>query len=104
MNDPRLDYKNEFPVELVNPDISPYKKTNTGVDYVITLDSGLSGPHVFISSIVQALTVACVPTGMNAGVCIFPRWVSIKPHLANLSFFNTLKANFFNAIKKIIEI
>ena len=25
MNDPKLDYKNEFPVELVNPDISPYK-------------------------------------------------------------------------------
>ena len=53
MNDPKLDYKNEFPVELVNPDISPYKKTNTGIDYVITLDSGLSGPHVFISSIVH---------------------------------------------------
>ena len=53
MNDPKLDYKNEFPVELVNPDISPYKKSNTGIDYVITLDSGLSGPHVFISSIVH---------------------------------------------------
>jgi len=53
MNDPKLDYKNEFPVELVNPDISPYKRSNTGIDYVITLDSGLSGPHVFISSIVH---------------------------------------------------
>ena len=42
MNDPKLDYKNEFPVELVNPDISPYKNSNTGIDYVITLDSGLS--------------------------------------------------------------
>ena len=53
MNDPKLDYKNEFPVELINPDISPYKRSNTGIDYVITLDSGLSGPHVFISSIVH---------------------------------------------------
>ena len=53
MNDPKLDYKNEFPVELVNPDISSYKRSNTGIDYVITLDSGLSGPHVFISSIVH---------------------------------------------------
>ena len=53
MNDPKLDYKNEFPVELVNPDISPYKRSNTGIDYIITLDSGLSGPHVFISSIVH---------------------------------------------------
>ena len=72
MNDPKLDYKNEFPVELVNPDISPYKNSNTGIDYVITLDSGLSGPHVFISSIVQAFTVAWVPTGIKAGVSILP--------------------------------
>ena len=53
MTDPKLDYTNEFPVELGNPDISAYKKTNTGVDYIITLDSGISGPHVFISSIVH---------------------------------------------------
>ena len=53
MTDPKLDYINEFPVELGNPDISSYKKTNTGVDYIITLDSGISGPHVFISSIVH---------------------------------------------------
>ena len=49
MNDPRLDYANEFPVELTAPDISSYKKTNTGVDYILSLDSGMSGPHVFIS-------------------------------------------------------
>ena len=53
MNDPRLDYANEFPVELTAPDISSYKKTNTGVDYILSLDSGMSGPHVFISSIVH---------------------------------------------------
>ena len=48
MHDPKLDYKNEFPVELVNPDISAYKRSNTGIDYIITLDSGLSG-HMFLS-------------------------------------------------------
>ena len=53
MNDPKLDYTNEFPVELVNPDISAYKRSNTGIDYIISLDSGFSGPHVFISSIVH---------------------------------------------------
>ena len=30
MNDPKLDYPNEFPVELTPPDISCYKNTNTG--------------------------------------------------------------------------
>ena len=57
MNDPRLDYSNEFPVELTAPDISSYKKTNTGVDYILSLDSGMSGPHVFISSIVHGLSL-----------------------------------------------
>lgn len=53
MNDPRLDYENEFPVEIVAPDISVYKKTNTDIDYIITFDSGFSGPHVFISAVVH---------------------------------------------------
>ena len=53
MSDPRLDYKNEYPVELVAPDISCYKNTGSGVDYIVTIDSGFSGPHVFISSVVH---------------------------------------------------
>ena len=28
MNDPRLNYANEYPVEILPPDISGYKKTN----------------------------------------------------------------------------
>ena len=59
----------------------------------------ISDPVFFISLIVQALTVAWVPTGMKAGVLIFPLCVSIKPDLAKLSFAKTLKANFFNLIK-----
>ena len=35
-------------------------------------ESIISDPVFFISSIVQALTVACVPTGINAGVLISP--------------------------------
>ncbi len=53
MSDPRLDYENDLPVELISPDISSYKNSNTGVDYVLTLDSGFSGPHVFVSSVVH---------------------------------------------------
>ena len=53
MNDPRLDYANEYPVEISAPDISGYKKTNTGVDYILTLDSGFPGPHVLITSVVH---------------------------------------------------
>ena len=47
-----LDYKNDLPVELISPYISSYKKSNTGVDYILTFDSGFSGPLVFVSSVV----------------------------------------------------
>ncbi len=42
-----------YPVNIQAPDISPYRKGNTGVDYVTTLDSGKSGPHVMLSAIVH---------------------------------------------------
>ena len=41
-----------YPVELSPPDIAPYRKGNTGVEYVSVLDSGRPGPNVMI----QALT------------------------------------------------
>ena len=53
MVDKMLDYKNELPVELIAPDISAYKKSNTGIDYIHTFDSGKDGPHVFISAVVH---------------------------------------------------
>ena len=39
-------------VELSAPDISAYRQSNVGIDYVTRMDSGKPGPHV----IVQALT------------------------------------------------
>ena len=39
-------------VELTAPDISAYRQSNVGIDYVTRLDSGKPGPHV----IAQALT------------------------------------------------
>ena len=41
-----------YRIEIRPPDISPYRKGNTGVDYVHALDSGKPGPGVMI----QALT------------------------------------------------
>lgn len=38
-----------LPVTL--PDIAPYRRGNTGVDYVSTLDSGKPGPHVLITAL-----------------------------------------------------
>ena len=44
---------NSHPVELTALDISPYRRGNTGTDYVTTLDSGRSGPHVMLSAVVH---------------------------------------------------
>ena len=53
MVDKMLYYKNVLQVELIAPDISAYKKSNTGIDYIHTFDSGKPGPHVFISAVVH---------------------------------------------------
>ena len=42
----------KYKIEISPPDISPYRKGNTGVDYVHVLDSGKPGPGVMV----QALT------------------------------------------------
>ncbi len=43
----------DFEVEIEAPDISAYKKGNTGIEYITTLDSGVDGPHVMISAVVH---------------------------------------------------
>ncbi len=40
-----------YRVELSPPDISPYRKSNTGVEYVTTFDSGAAGPHVMVNAV-----------------------------------------------------
>jgi predicted deacylase len=42
-----------YPVNIEAPDISPYREGNTGIDYVTTLESGASGPHVMLSAVVH---------------------------------------------------
>ena len=40
-----------YAVELSAPDISSYRKGNTGIDYITTFDSGRPGPHVMVNAI-----------------------------------------------------
>lgn len=39
------------PMELTAPDIEPYRKGNTGIEFVTTFDSGKPGPHVMICAV-----------------------------------------------------
>jgi len=45
--------KNDYPVELSPPDITRYRRGNTGIEYVTTLDSGVPGPHAMITALVH---------------------------------------------------
>jgi predicted deacylase len=38
-------------VEIVRPELAPYRRGNTGVDYVTTFDSGVPGPHVMVNGL-----------------------------------------------------
>ncbi len=44
---------NEYPIELMPPDIQAYAKGNFGLPYVMAFDSGYSGPHIMISALVH---------------------------------------------------
>jgi predicted deacylase len=40
-----------IPVELQAPDIEPHRRSNTGTQFVHTLDSGKPGPHVMVNAL-----------------------------------------------------
>ncbi len=42
-----------FPVEIEPPDIAAFREGNTGVDHVITFDSGRAGPHAMLTAVVH---------------------------------------------------
>lgn len=43
--------KNPYAIELAFPDIAPYRKGNTAIEYVHSFDSGRSGPHVMVNAL-----------------------------------------------------
>lgn len=45
-------------IELTPPDIGPYRRGNTGIDHVTTLDGGRPGPHVVITALVHGNEIA----------------------------------------------
>jgi predicted deacylase len=40
-----------YPVELTPPDIEPYRRGNTGIDYVTTFTAAEPGPHVVVCAL-----------------------------------------------------
>jgi hypothetical protein len=48
-----LNIPNDYPVELIGPDISAYAPGNTGIPYVWSFEASAPGPHAMITAIVH---------------------------------------------------
>ena len=66
------------------PDLAPYRRGNTGVDYVSTFDSGRAGPHVMINALTHGNEVC----GAYALDWLFSRGVRPARGRLTLSFAN----------------
>ncbi len=47
-----------YPIEVEFPDISRWQKSNTGVDYIHTFESGVAGPHVMVMALTHGNEVS----------------------------------------------
>ncbi|MEM9224545.1 MAG: succinylglutamate desuccinylase/aspartoacylase family protein [Pseudomonadota bacterium] len=71
----------EYPVELVPPDLSPYRAGNEGVDYVQTFRAEEPGPHVALCAVVHG--------NEPCGALALDRLLreEVRPKRGTLSFF-----------------
>ncbi|HYG89428.1 MAG TPA: succinylglutamate desuccinylase/aspartoacylase family protein [Azospirillum sp.] len=78
------------PIDLTPPDIAPYRRGNTGIEYVTTLDSGRLGPHVVINALThgnEICGVTAIDTLFRLGVR--PTRGRLTLVLANVAAYQT---------------
>ncbi len=75
----------EAPVEVAAPDISPYRRGNTGIPFVTTFESGRAGPHAVITALVHGNELC----GALALVELFERGIRPARGRLSLAFVNT---------------
>jgi predicted deacylase len=66
-------------LEVLPPDIAPFRRGNTGIEFVTTLDSGRGGPHV----VVNALTHGNEICGAHAVKFLFEK--NVRPAAGKLT-------------------
>lgn len=80
-------------VHLFPVDITPWKKGNTGIDYVTTFDSGKPGPHLMINAITHGNEVC----GCHALKFLFENNIQPSRGKLTLSFANVAAYESFDA-------
>jgi predicted deacylase len=83
----------EYPVELTAPDIEPFRKGNTGVEFVSTFDSGKPGPHVMINAVTHGNEIC----GAIALEFLHHKKVAPTRGKLTLAFVNHMAYNSFSA-------
>lgn len=78
------DPRDNYPIELTPPDISPYREGNVGIDYITSFDSGQAGPHVMITAVVHGNEIC----GAIALDFLFQRGIQPLRGRLSLGFMN----------------
>ena len=81
-----------YTVELSPPDIADYRRGNTGVDYITTIDSGKAGPHVMVNAVTHGNEIC----GAIAVDRLFKMNVRPTRGKLTLSFANVAAFHSFN--------
>jgi predicted deacylase len=84
-----------YKVELVPPDIAPYREGNTGIPYVTTFDSGKAGPHVMVNAVTHGNELC----GAIAVDFLFKNKVRPTRGKLTLSFLNIAAYHAFDKAK-----
>lgn len=77
---------NESPVEIDAPDIAAYRGGGAGIPHVVSLDSGMAGPHVVITALVHGNELC----GVWALLALLGQGVRPCRGRLSLAFVNTL--------------
>ena len=85
--------QDNYPIELQQPNIAPFKNGNTGVDYVWSFAGEASGPHLLLSAVVHGNE----PCGAVALVWLLEREVRPTRGRLTLAFMNVAAYERFDA-------
>ncbi|HEX2116554.1 MAG TPA: M14 family metallopeptidase [Alphaproteobacteria bacterium] len=85
----------DYPIELSPPDISAYRRGNTGVEYVTRFESGAPGPHVLVTALVHGNELC----GAIALDFLFRSGIRPRQGLLTLAFCNVAAFSNFDRAK-----
>ena len=85
----------DYPIELSPPDLTPYRRGNTGVEYVTRLDSGAPGPNVLVAALVHGNELC----GAIALDFLFRAGIKPRQGVLTLAFCNVAAFSNFDPAK-----